>query len=151
MTDALAELYQQLIIEHSRSPRNQRAVEGANRTAQGLNPLCGDEITVQLRLEDDRVADVAFQGSGCAIAKASASLMTGAVLGRTVPEAEALFQRFHQMVTSRADAPVSEAELGKLAALAGVRAFPARVKCASLAWHTLHAAMSGRDSVSTET
>ncbi len=150
MSGALAELYQQLIIEHSRSPRNQRAVAGANRTAEGINPLCGDQITLQLRVEGDRVADVGFEGSGCAISKASASLMTGAVLGKTLAEADALFEQFHQMVTSRADAPVSDAALGKLAALAGVRAFPARVKCASLAWHTLHAALAGGGAVSTE-
>lgn len=148
--EALGELYQQLIIEHSRSPRNYRPVAGANRSAEGVNPLCGDQITLELRLEGDRVADVGFQGSGCAISKASASLMTGAVRGKTAAEAERLFERFHAMVTSRADAPVADAELGKLAALAGVRAFPARVKCASLAWHTLHAALAGGGTVSTE-
>jgi nitrogen fixation NifU-like protein len=150
MTD-LTELYQQLIIEHSRSPRNFRPVPGANRAAEGANPLCGDQITLQVRLEDDRIADVGFQGSGCAISKAAASLMTGAVLGKTTAEAEGLFRRVQAMVTSRPDAPADTAGLGKLAALAGVRAFPARVKCASLAWHTLHAALEGRPTpVSTE-
>lgn len=150
MTD-LTELYQQLIVEHSRSPRNFRAVSDANRSAEGENPLCGDQITLELRLTDDRIADVGFQGSGCAISKAAASLMTGAVMGRTVAEAEDLFRRVQAMVTSRPDTPVDAAGLGKLVALAGVRSFPARVKCASLAWHTLHAALQGRDTpVSTE-
>lgn len=148
--DALSELYQQLIIEHSRSPRNHRAVPGANRTAEGVNPLCGDHLTLEIRLEGERLADVGFQGTGCAISKASASLMTGAVLGKSAAEAERLFERFHAMVTSRADVPVTDGQLGKLTALAGVRAFPARVKCASLAWHTLHAALSGGGTVSTE-
>jgi len=148
--DDLSELYQQLIIEHSRSPRNHRAVPGANRVADGVNPLCGDQITLQIRVEGERVADVGFQGSGCAISKASASLMTGAVLGQSVADAERLFHRFHEMVTSRADVPVAAPDLGKLVALAGVRAFPARVKCASLAWHTLHAALAGGGTVSTE-
>lgn len=150
MTD-LTELYQQLIVEHSRSPRNFRAVSDANRSAEGENPLCGDQITLELRLTDDRIADVGFQGSGCAISKAAASLMTGAVMGRTVAEAEDLFRRVQAMVTSRPDTPVDAAGLGKLVALAGVRSFPARVKCASLAWHTLHAALQGRETpVSTE-
>jgi nitrogen fixation NifU-like protein len=150
MTD-LAELYQQVIVEHSRSPRNFRAVPGANRTADGENPLCGDQLTLELRLEGDRITDVGFQGSGCAISKAAASLMTGAVMGKTSAEAEDLFRRVQAMVTSRPDTPVDAAGVGKLAALAGVRAFPARVKCASLAWHTLHAALEGRArSVSTE-
>lgn len=150
MTD-LTELYQQLIVEHSRSPRNFRAVSDANRSAEGENPLCGDQITLELRLTDDRIADVGFQGSGCAISKAAASLMTGAVMGRTVAEAEDLFRRVQAMVTSRPDTPVDAGGLGKLVALAGVRSFPARVKCASLAWHTLHAALQGRETpVSTE-
>jgi nitrogen fixation NifU-like protein len=150
MTD-LTELYQQVIIEHSRSPRNFRPVPDANRSAEGANPLCGDQISLQVRLEADRIADIGFQGSGCAISKAAASLMTGAVLGKTTAEAEDLFRRVQAMVTGRADVPADTAGLGKLAALAGVRAFPARVKCASLAWHTLHAALHGSErAVSTE-
>jgi nitrogen fixation NifU-like protein len=142
MTD-LVELYQEIIVDHSRAPRNFRPVPDANRTAEGANPLCGDEITVQLRLDGDHIADVGFRGKGCAISTAAASLMTGAVLGRTTAEADALFHRVQAMVTSRPDTPADTAGLGKLAALAGVRAFPARVKCASLAWHTLHAALRG--------
>lgn len=138
----LTELYRQIIIEHNRSPRNFKVVENASRTAEGDNPLCGDRITLYLRLEADRIADVGFQGKGCAISQASASLMTGAVKGRTVAEAERLFHSFHAMVTGD---PVLDADvsgLGKLAAFAGVRQFPARVKCANLAWHTLHAALA---------
>jgi len=147
----LAELYQQLIVEHSRSPRNYRALPDANRSAEGHNPLCGDEIMLQLRVENERIADVGFQGNGCAISKAAASLMTGAVAGKTTAEAGALFRQFHAMITSRPDSTPDTAGLGKLAALAGVRAFPARVKCASLAWHTLQAALDGRGTpVSTE-
>jgi nitrogen fixation NifU-like protein len=147
----LGELYQQLIVEHSRAPRNFRPVPDANRSAEGLNPLCGDEITLQLRLERDRIADIGFRGSGCAISKAAASLMTGAVAGKTTAEAADLFHRFHAMITSRPDSAPDTTGLGKLAALAGVRAFPARVKCASLAWHTLQAALEGRGMpVSTE-
>ncbi len=147
----LRELYQQLIVEHSRSPRNHRAVPDANRTAEGHNPLCGDEITLELRIENDRIADAGFQGRGCAISQAAASLMTGAVAGKTTAEAGQLFGRFHDMITSRPDVAPDTTGLGKLAALAGVRAFPARVKCASLAWHTLQAALEGRGApVSTE-
>lgn len=147
----LGELYQQLIVEHSRSPRNHRAVPEANLRAEGHNPLCGDEITLELRVDDDRIADVGFQGSGCAISKASASLMTGAVQGKSTAEAGELFRRFHAMITSPPDTTPDTTGLGKLAALSGVRAFPARVKCASLSWHTLQAALAGRQTpVSTE-
>jgi nitrogen fixation NifU-like protein len=142
----LTELYQEVIIEHNRSPRNFKTVPDANRTAQGDNPLCGDHIDLSLKLDGDRIADIGFQdtgaqGRGCAISRASASLMTGAVQGKTVGEAEALFEAFHRMVTGAggADARV----LGKLAALGGVRQFPARVKCASLSWHALRAALRG--------
>lgn len=147
----LRELYQQIILDHNKHPRNFRAVEGANRTARGDNPLCGDKITVALRLEDDLIRDIGFQGSGCAISKASASLMTAAVLGKTVRDAEALFHAFHGMVTGGVDAPADPGTLGKLAAFGGVRSFPARVKCANLAWHTLHAALAAAtEPVSTE-
>ena len=141
MTD-LGELYQQIIVEHNRSPRNFRRLPHPNRTAQGHNPLCGDRITLELQLEGDRIQDIGFQGSGCAISQASASLMTSAVLGKSRREAEALFETFHTMITSPPAAPVDVRPLGKLAALAGVRQFPVRVKCASLSWHTLHAALN---------
>ncbi|HEY3279934.1 MAG TPA: SUF system NifU family Fe-S cluster assembly protein [Gemmatimonadales bacterium] len=134
----LGDLYQQIILDHNRNPRNFRAVPGANRTAEGNNPLCGDRITLQVRVEDDIIREIGFQGSGCAISKAAASLMTAAVQGKTSAEAEALFQAFRTMLAGGAEAP------GKLAAFAGVRAFPARVKCANLSWHTLHAALEQR-------
>ncbi|HWP36524.1 MAG TPA: SUF system NifU family Fe-S cluster assembly protein [Gemmatimonadales bacterium] len=147
----LEDLYQQLIIDHNRNPRNFRAMPDANRTAEGDNPLCGDRIKLYLRVEGGRVAEATFQGSGCAISKASASMMTQAVQGKSEEEAERLFQAFHAMVTSPATAPAETEALGKLAAFAGVRAFPARVKCANLAWHTLHAALAARaEPVSTE-
>lgn len=145
----LSDLYQQIIVEHNRSPRNFRVLPDANRTADGDNPLCGDRITLQVRLDGDVIADIGFQGKGCAISQSSASLMTGAVKGRTVAEAERLFHDFHEMVTGKT-APDAKA-LGKLAAFAGVRQFPSRVKCANLAWHTLHAALaSSAEPVSTE-
>ncbi|MGD2154231.1 MAG: SUF system NifU family Fe-S cluster assembly protein [Gemmatimonadales bacterium] len=147
----LRELYQQVIIDHSRNPRNYRELEHPSHSAEGYNPLCGDQITVYLVVEGDRVTDVSFKGSGCAISKASASLMTAAVKGKTVAEAEALFARFRKMVTSEHDAEVDEEMLGKLTVLSGVREFPVRVKCATLAWHTLHAALEGKgEPVSTE-
>jgi nitrogen fixation protein NifU and related proteins len=140
MMSALNELYQEVILDHNRRPRNFRVIDPASRTQEGYNPLCGDRLTLYVTLEGDVVADVAFQGSGCAISKASTSLMTEAVKGRTVAEARQLFDRFHAMVTTAPDAPVED--LGKLSVLAGVREFPARVKCASLAWHTLKAAVA---------
>lgn len=150
MTD-LADLYQQLIVDHNRNPRNFRLLPDANRTAEGDNPLCGDRIKLYLRVEDGRVAEATFQGSGCAISKASASMMTQAVQGKTEEEAERLFKAFHAMVTSPATTTPDTSALGKLAAFAGVRAFPARVKCANLAWHTLHAALAASpERVSTE-
>lgn len=147
MTD-LRELYQQIILDHNRAPRNFHDLPDADRRAEGDNPLCGDRIRVAVRLEDNRIADIGFTGSGCAISQASASLMTGAVKGRTVAEAEALFKAFHSMVTKGGG---DRASLGKLAAFGGVREFPARVKCANLPWHTLHAALRGAEHpVSTE-
>ena len=137
----LTELYQQIIVEHNRSPRNFKKLTEPNRTAQGDNPLCGDKITLEVQLDGDVIRDIGFQGSGCAISRASASLMTSAVQGKTATEAEALFRDVHAMVTSTPGAPV-DAKLGKLAALAGVRQFPIRVKCASLSWLTLHAALT---------
>jgi nitrogen fixation NifU-like protein len=136
----LSELYQNVILEHNRSPRNFRPMPEADRQADGHNPLCGDQVTVWVRLEGDRVADVSFQGAGCAISRASASIMTDAVKGKTRPEAEALFGRFHRLVTG--GLPPGETEtLGKLAVFSGVSQFPIRVKCASLAWHTLKSAL----------
>jgi nitrogen fixation NifU-like protein len=144
----LNELYQEVILDHNRRPRNYRRLEGASHHAEGYNPLCGDRVTVFVQIDGDRISDVAFEGSGCAISKASASLMTDRVKGTTVAEARDLFERFHRMVTTPADQEVEE--MGKLSALAGVREFPVRVKCASLAWHTLKAAMDREDKVSTE-
>ncbi|HWO88205.1 MAG TPA: SUF system NifU family Fe-S cluster assembly protein [Gemmatimonadales bacterium] len=146
----LAELYQQVIIDHNRNPRNFRAIADANRTADGDNPLCGDRISLYVKVENGTVADIGFQGKGCAISQASASLMTGAVKGKTIEEAERLFQAFHSMVTSDGTQAPDTSLLGKLAAFAGVRQFPARVKCANLAWHTLHAALAGDGKASTE-
>ena len=146
----LRELYQQIILDHNRAPRNFRRVEDANHEADGNNPLCGDKIHVSVRVEDGVIQDVGFQGSGCAISKASSSLMTAAVKGKTTDEAEDLFQRFRTMVTGPEN-EVNRQALGKLAAFGGVREFPARVKCASLPWHTLRAALEKTDAaVSTE-
>lgn len=139
----LSELYQQVILDHNDRPRNFTKLEGANRTADGYNPICGDQISVSLQLEDDVIRNIGFQGSGCAISKASASLMTASVKGKTTAEAKVLFDRFHEMVTGVPDRAVDHQELGKLAVFAGVREFPARVKCATLAWHTLRAALDG--------
>jgi len=138
-----------VILDHNKKPRNFHVLEGANRTAEGYNPLCGDQITLYLRLEDGVVKDAAFQGKGCAISKASASMMTAAVIGKPLDEVESLFQRLHTMLTGETGA--SGDGLGKLAVFAGVREFPSRVKCATLAWHTLHAALCGAAApVSTE-
>lgn len=141
MMSELSELYQEVILDHNRRPRNFRTIEAPTRVQEGFNPLCGDRLTLYLVVDGGVVRDVAFQGSGCAISKASASLMTEAVKGRSVAEAQELFDRFHRMITTPPDEPVGE--LGKLSVLAGVREFPARVKCASLAWHTLKAAVTG--------
>jgi nitrogen fixation protein NifU and related proteins len=147
----LRELYQELIIDHSKRPRNFRALEAADCKSEGYNPLCGDKVTVFLELEHDRVKNVSFQGAGCAISTASASVMTESVKGKTVAEAEALFEVFHNLVTGKPPATGKTPELGKLAVFSGVSEFPARVKCATLAWHTLHAALQGKgETVSTE-
>jgi nitrogen fixation NifU-like protein len=138
----LSDLYQELILDHNRRPRNYGTLEGANCEAKGHNPLCGDRLTVYLKLAGDRIEDIRFEGSGCAISKASASLMTEAVKGRTVPEAVGIFQRFQAMVTAPMDKPSEDASLGKLLVLSGVREFPVRIKCASLPWHTLKAAIA---------
>ena len=137
----LRDLYQQVILDHNRNPRHRGQPARHNHHAQGHNPLCGDHITIYVQVEDGVLRDVGFEGSGCAISTASASLMTGAVVGKTIAEAERLFHDFHAMVVDPA-APADTAKLGKLAAFAGVRGFPARVKCANLAWHTLRAALT---------
>jgi nitrogen fixation NifU-like protein len=145
----LRDLYQEIILEHSKHPRNYRALEAANRTAEGFNPLCGDHFTIYVDVKDGRIRDISFQGSGCAISKASASIMTQAVKGKRIEEAEELFEKFHHVVTGKDS--VESNNLGKLGAFAGVSEFPIRVKCATLAWHALHAALQGeQQAVSTE-
>ena len=146
----LSELYQQVILDHNKKPRNYQALEGANRKADGHNPLCGDQLTVYMRLEGDAVRDVSFVGQGCAISKASASMMTQAVKGKTREEAQTLFDEFHRMVTGELDEESEPNHLGRLKIFAGVRDYPARVKCASLSWHTMRAALEGEESASTE-
>jgi nitrogen fixation NifU-like protein len=149
--DELRELYQEVILDHSKRPRNLHAMAGSNRRANGHNPLCGDRVTVYLHVEGDVVRDVSFEGSGCSISTASASMMTDALKGKTVAEAKTLFERFHDLVTADpSKMAVASAELGKLAVFAGVHEFPMRVKCASLAWHTMKAALEGGDRASTE-
>ena len=138
----LTDLYQQVILDHNRNPRNFGKLAGAEH-AEGHNPLCGDHVTVYARVSGAKVDEVAFEGSGCAISKAAASLMTTMVKGKATTEVEALAGRFHAMVTADPTTPVETNDLGKLAAFAGVRAFPARVKCATLPWHTLRAALRG--------
>ena len=144
----LNDLYQEVILDHNKRPRNFRRIEPASHHADGFNPLCGDKLSLTMKIEGENITDVAFQGSGCAISKASASLMTDAVKGKSVQEARSLFDRFHRMVTTPPDVPVED--LGKLSVLAGVREFPVRVKCASLAWHTLKAALDRQESTTTE-
>ena len=147
----LSDLYQEVILDHNRRPRNYGVLPDASRSARGHNPLCGDKLTLYLKIDGDRIAAISFEGSGCAISKASASLMTDAVKGGTIDEAISLFDRFHAMVTTPVGEPVDDESLGKLAAFAGVRQFPARVKCAILSWHTLHAALAEEPTpVSTE-
>lgn len=151
MDAELRELYQQVILDHNKNPRNFRKLEKANHAAEGYNPLCGDKINLYLIVEDDVVLDVGFQGSGCAISKASASLMSSIVKGMKKVEAEELFRKFHNLVTGKLTDETEIEELGKLAVFAGVRDFPARVKCASLAWHTLISALQDEKKiVSTE-
>jgi nitrogen fixation protein NifU and related proteins len=147
----LRDLYQEVILEHSKAPRNYRELKDADHKAEGFNPLCGDHFTVYLHIEGDSIRDITFQGSGCAISKASASMMTQSLKGKTKKEAEELFQKFHKVVTGQAASNGNSTELGKLAVFSGVSEFPVRVKCATLAWHTLQAALEGKqDAVSTE-
>lgn len=148
--EQLRELYQEVVFDHNRNPRNFRKIEDADRTIEAYNPLCGDKITLYLKLDGDKICDLAFQGEGCAISTASASIMTELVKGKRVQEAEVLFEKFHTIVTSP-DEDVRLEELGKLAVLAGVKNFPNRIKCATLAWHALDAALKGKEEpVSTE-
>jgi len=145
----LRDLYQEVILEHSKVPRNYREMADADHKAEGFNPLCGDRFTVYLHMDGDAIQDISFQGSGCAISKASASMMTQMLKGKTRAQAEKLFETFHTLVTGHGRGP--ESELGKMAVFAGVSEFPARVKCATLAWHTLQAALENKqDAVSTE-
>ena len=139
----LRELYQEVILDHYKKPRNFRALPDANRKQEGYNPLCGDKITVYLKVENGVVKDIGFQGSGCAISTASASMMTDSLKGKTVDQAETIFRGFHELVTGKN--PQAAADLGKLAVFTGVREFPVRVKCATLAWHTFHAALEGEE------
>jgi nitrogen fixation protein NifU and related proteins len=146
----LTELYQQTILDHNRQPRNFKKLEQANRSSEGYNPLCGDRIVVYLDIKDDVIQNVSFEGSGCVISKASASMMTETVKGKSASEAASLFERIRKMLTSPPDSEV-DSGLGKLSAFSGVREFPLRVKCATLAWHTLKAALRGQsETVSTE-
>jgi len=143
--EGLRDLYQEVILDHNKNPRNFHKLENANRKADGTNPLCGDHYTIYLKIEDGRVVDITFEGSGCAISKSSASIMSQEVKGKTVEEAEKIFQLFHKVVTGEADALDHLEELGKLAAFAGVAEFPIRVKCATLAWHALHTALTAEE------
>jgi nitrogen fixation NifU-like protein len=146
----LNDLYQEVILEHNKNPRNFREIPDADQYADGKNPLCGDALRVYIELDGDTVTDVAFKGSGCAISKASASMMTQAIKGKSREEAGMIFDEFHRMVLGELDEESEENHLGKLKIFASVREFPARVKCASLSWHTLNAALHGEDIVSTE-
>lgn len=148
---SLRDLYQEVILDHNRSPRNFRVMEHPTRSVEGYNPLCGDHYTIYVLVEGDIIRDVSFQGAGCAISKASASVMSSILKGKTTKEAEELFMNFHQLVTGGVDAEQEIERFGKLAAFSGVSEFPARVKCASLPWHTLHAALgSSETKVTTE-
>ena len=147
----LSELYQQVILDHNKKPRNFKKLEQADRQQEGYNPLCGDQIMLYLEMDGEVIKDIGFQGQGCAISKASASMMTQAVKGKTKQEAEALFDEFHRMVKGELNPETDPNHLGRLAIFAGVREFPARVKCASLSWHTVRAALEGvPETVSTE-
>jgi nitrogen fixation protein NifU and related proteins len=151
MNQELRELYQQVILDHNKSPRNFRKMENATQSAEGYNPLCGDHIDVFLLIEDGIVKDASFKGEGCAISKASASLMTSILKGKTVQEAEKLFEKFHSLVTGKLGDNPDIDDLGKLAVFAGVQGFPVRVKCASLSWHTMMNALKGnQEKVTTE-
>lgn len=136
-------LYEQVILDHNRNPRNFKKLPDADKSVEGFNPLCGDHFTVHLKMDGETISDIAFEGSGCAISKSSASVMTTVLKGKTRAEAEELFHRFHTMITSRPDSPLDEEHLGKLKVFSGVREFPVRIKCATLAWHAIHSAIGG--------
>jgi nitrogen fixation protein NifU and related proteins len=147
----LRELYQDVILEHSKAPRNYREIGGASRKVEGYNPLCGDRYTIYIDLENNSIRDISFQGSGCAISKASASMMTQSVKGKTKDQAEELFNSFHNLVTGRTPPNGTAPDIGKLSVFSGVSEYPVRVKCATLAWHTLRAALEGEnETISTE-
>ncbi len=146
----LSELYQQVILDHNKKPRNFRKLETANHSAEGFNPLCGDHLTIYLNLEDEAVKEISFEGSGCAISKAAASMMTQAIKGKSKQDVERLFNSFHEMVTGDPEEDATTEGLGNLKVFAGVREFPVRVKCATLPWHTMHAALNNQELVSTE-
>ena len=143
----LSSLYQEVILDHSKRPRNFHSIENADYHADGYNPLCGDKVTIYLHLDGDRISDISFQGSGCAISTASASILTETLKGKTRAEAETLFEAFHNLVTGKPVKPADAGALGKLAVFSGVSEFPVRVKCASLAWHTLRSALEGSAAV----
>ena len=145
----LEALYQEVILDHNRKPRNFREIENADRHVEGRNPLCGDQVTVYVKLDGDTVADVSFKGTGCAVSKSSASIMTQTIKGKTVAETRQIFDRFHEMITGKMT-DAERGQMGSLAALGGVSKFPLRVKCASLAWHALKSALDGGGEVSTE-
>ena len=143
----LEALYQDVILDHAKRPRNFRQIENADHHADGFNRLCGDKVTIYLHIVDDRIADISFEGSGCAISTASASILTETLKGKTRAEADAIFETFHKLVTGRFGESADEPALGKLAVFAGVSKFPVRVKCASLAWHTMYSALAGAPTV----
>ena len=150
MSDSRA-LYEQVILDHNKKPRNFHPLDDADHTVEGFNPLCGDHFTIYLKMDGDRIAGAAFSGAGCAISKSSASVMTTVIKGKTIPEVRRLFEAFHQMITSPPDTPVDEETLGKLRVFTGVREFPIRIKCATLAWHAMASAIAGKsDKVTTE-
>ncbi len=145
MDSDLRELYQQVILDHNKSPRNFRVIEHANHFAEGYNPLCGDRIEIYLQVEGDIIKDISFQGSGCAISKASASLMSTMMKGKRIEDAKDLFHKFQDLITGKLDDDLSNDDIGKLAVFAGVKEFPSRVKCAGLAWHTVMEALKEKD------
>jgi nitrogen fixation NifU-like protein len=147
MDSELRELYQQVILDHNKSPRNFRTIEHPDHFAEGYNPLCGDRINIYVKTENNIITDISFQGSGCAISKASASLMSSMLKGKSEEEAKEIFNKFHDLVTGHEMSEEDIASLGKLAVLEGVKEFPARVKCASLAWHTLNSALNEDNNV----
>jgi nitrogen fixation protein NifU and related proteins len=142
MNDELKELYQEVILDHNKSPRNYKKLDNANHFAEGYNPLCGDKVNIYLDIEADKIEDISFQGSGCAISKASASLMTSSLKGKSIKEAKDLFEKFRELITGKENDELNIEKLGKLAVFTGVKEFPSRVKCASLAWHTMLSALN---------